>query len=196
MSATEYRRVPTGRRRFSVTDFHRMAETGIFGENDRVELLDGDLVDMAPIGPAHADVVDLITRALDRNGLGEACLLRVQNPVQLDDYSELCPDVAVVRHRRYRDAHPQPQDVLLIIEVSDRTLADDREVKAPAYAAHAIPELWIVNIPERCVEIYREPHIPERRYQNMQRVARGWVSMQQQPRVRLALSDLFSSREG
>jgi Uma2 family endonuclease len=200
MNATEYRKVPGNRRRISTADFHRMAQAGIFAENERVELINGELVDMTPIGPAHADVVDMIVknlgRALARGAVGRAHLLRVQNPVRLDDYTEVYPDVALVRQRRYNQAHPGGGDVLLVIEVSDSTLAFDRDVKMPAYAAAGIADAWIANIPQRCLEVYRDARPGERRYLSRQQVHAGAVSVLGQPEIRLGLGELFGASDG
>lgn len=196
MNATEHRKVPGRRRRLSVTDFHRMAEAGIFGESERVELIDGELVDMPPIGPAHADIVNVLVKALSRalshTCAGERYLLTVQNPVQLHQYAEVYPDAAVVRQQRYNESHPTPEDVFLIIEVSDTTLTYDREVKIPSYAACGIPEAWIINIVDRCVEVYREPDCKARRYSRRQRIRTGTVCMRGQADLKLEPSELFA----
>lgn len=145
-------------RRFSVEEYHRMAEAGVFHPAERVELIEGEVVRMAAIGSRHADCVDRLTRLLVR-GFGDAGTVRVQNPVRLDDHSEPEPDIAVVRLRPggYADRHPEPADTLLIIEVADATLALDREVKVPLHARAGIPECWIVNLQEDRIEVYRTP---------------------------------------
>lgn len=196
MNATEYRKHPGTRRRVSVADFRRMAEAGIFRESERVELIDGEMVEMPPIGPAHADAVNIIVKALGRalsggSDSGGSQLLTVQNPVQLDDCTEVYPDVAIVRDRRYSEAHPTPEDVFAVIEVSDSTLAFDRDVKIPAYAAAGIPEAWIINLPERCAEVHREPNRRDRRYTSRHVVRSGRVSLHAQPGIGLELDDLL-----
>jgi Uncharacterized protein conserved in cyanobacteria len=168
-----------------------MAETRILGEDDRVELIDGELIEMPPIGPKHADAVNYITRVFDHFVLGEDKLLTIQNPVHLDRYGEVYPDAVIVRNRRYFDAHPRPDDVFLIVEVSESTLSYDRDIKIPLYAAHGIGEVWIINVPEHCVEIYRQPRPEERRYESIQRVEHGTIAAQDMPTVTLALSELF-----
>lgn len=178
------------RRRLTVKDFHRMAEAGILGENERLELIDGELITMPPIGPKHADIVNYINRSFARH-LSDDKLVTIQNPVHLDRYGEVYPDAVIVRNRRYIDAHPAPKDVLLIIEVSDSTLGYDRGTKIPRYAAHGIGEVWLINVPEYCVERYRRPHSEEQHYEVVQRVERGTVAAQAIPEVRLALSELF-----
>ena len=192
MSATfaEDRNVSLPRYRLTVEDYHRMAEAGILGEEDRVELIEGELIQMPPIGAKHAEVVDYINDVFSRQ-VGDDKRVRIQNPVQLSDYGELYPDVTILRKRRYFDAHPGPDDVLLIMEVSDSTLAYDRDIKVPLYAAHGILEVWLINIKERCIEIYRNPSPEKRRYQSIQRIERGAITAANVPEVALSLSELF-----
>lgn len=144
--------------RFTVEEFHRMGEAGIFKEDDRVELLDGEVIQMTPIGSRHAACVGRLTRILS-DAVADSGIVWVQNPVALDDHSEPEPDVAIVRPRKdfYAQAHPGPQEVLLLIEVSDTTVEFDREVKLPLYAKAGIPEVWIVNLSDQKVEVYRQP---------------------------------------
>jgi hypothetical protein len=144
-------------RRFSVEEFHQMGAAGILDENDRVELVDGQIIEMSAIGSRHAACVARLTRRLQP--VGEAAILWVQNPVRLDRHTELVPDLALLRPRHdfYAEAHPGPGDVLLLIEVADSTLEYDRRVKVPLYARVGVPELWLVNLPERRVELFRHP---------------------------------------
>src|SRR5437899_6671746 len=142
---------------FTVSEFERMAETGILSENDRVELIEGEIIEMSPIGKSHAACVDRFTRLLSR--LDNKVILRVQGPIQLDDYSEPQPDLTLLRHRDdfYAGSLPRPADVLLVIEVADSTLDYDRFMKLPAYARAGIPEAWLANLPADRIEIYAEP---------------------------------------
>jgi len=142
---------------FTVTDFERMAETGILSENDRVELIEGEIIEMSPIGKRHAACVDRFVRLLSR--LDDRVILRVQGPIQLDDYSEPQPDLALLRPRDdfYSGSLPRPADVLLVIEVADTTLQYDRFMKLPAYARAGIPEAWLANLPADRIEMYAEP---------------------------------------
>jgi Uma2 family endonuclease len=135
-----------------------MAAAGILDEDSRVELIRGQIVDMAPIGAPHLNMVNRLTRLLPAI-LGDLGVLSVQNPVRLDDGSEPQPDVAVLKPRpeEYETATPRAADVLLVIEVAETSLDDDRAVKAPLYAGSGIPEYWIVNIVDRVVEVYRQP---------------------------------------
>ena len=152
------------RRRFTVDEYYRMAEAGILCEDDRVELIEGEIVEVAPIGSRHAACVDSLTQAFGERIAGRA-ILRVQNPVRLSARTEPEPDIVLARPRpdRYRQAHPGPEDVLLLIEVADTTLDYDRDVKLPLYAAAGIPEVWIFNLVHERLEVYREP--AEGRYQ-------------------------------
>ncbi|MBI4504649.1 MAG: Uma2 family endonuclease [Chloroflexi bacterium] len=146
------------RRRFTVDEYYRMAEAGILGEDDRVELIDGEIVEMVPIGDRHAGCVDYLTNVLARL-LGEEAQVRVQNPLRLSRYSEPQPDVMLLRPRPdfYRSGHPTPGEVLLLIEVADTSVDLDRRVKVPLYARHGIPELWVVDLAEGTVTVYRDP---------------------------------------
>ena len=146
------------RRRFTVAEYYAMADAGVLSENDRVELLDGDIIVMPPIGDWHAASVDLFTNILPPSLQGRA-IVRVQNPTRLDNNSEPQPDVMLLRWRDdfYRNGHPAPGDVLLLIEVADSSAEFDRTVKLAAYARADIPELWIVARAERRIEAYTEP---------------------------------------
>jgi Uma2 family endonuclease len=135
-----------------------MATAGILTEDSRVELIRGQIIDMAPIGAPHLNMVNRLTRLLPAI-VGDRGIISVQNPVRLDDGSEPQPDVAVLRPRpeEYETSVPCAADVLLVIEVAESSLADDRHVKAPLYAGSDIPEFWIVNLVDRVVEVYRRP---------------------------------------
>lgn len=144
------------RHRITVEEFHRMGEASIFSEDDRVELIEGEIIDMAPIGTKHAETVRKLIRIL-AGKLPSQALLDVQNPVLINSGNEPQPDVTVVRNRSYIDAHPGPEDVLLLIEVADSSLTYDRSVKIPLYARHGILEVWLVDLENRAVEVFREP---------------------------------------
>ena len=135
-----------------------MGEAGIFRQDARLELIDGEIFEMSPIGNAHAACVKFLNRFLSRLFDG-VLIIGVQDPVRLNDFSEPQPDLSLLRWRDddYREAHPTPADVLLVIEVADTTVAADRKVKVPLYARAGIAEAWLVNIPERQVEIYSDP---------------------------------------
>ena len=142
--------------RFTVHDYHRMGEAGILHEDDRVELIEGEIVEMAAIGTRHFSCVNRLTRLLVM-GVGEAAVVSVQNPVRLNEHTEPQPDITVIRPRDYTQSLPVPEDVLLLVEVSDSTIAYDRNVKLPLYARAGIGEVWIVNLPARTIEQYTDP---------------------------------------
>jgi Uma2 family endonuclease len=146
------------RRALTVAEYHRMGEVGILTERDRVELIEGELIAMSPIGSEHAGTVNALTRMLVQ-AVGERGIVAVQNPVQLDDLSEPQPDFALLKPRAddYRRAIPRANEVLLIIEIADTSLAYDRGVKRSLYARHGIPEFWIVNLTANEVEVCRAP---------------------------------------
>ena len=142
--------------RFTVHDYHRMGEAGILHEDDRVELIEGEIVEMAAIGTRHFSCVNRLTRLLVMN-VDDAAVVSVQNPVRLNEHTEPQPDVTVIRPRDYTESLPEPEDVLLLIEVSDSTLAYDRGVKLPLYARSGIREVWIVDLPGETIERYTDP---------------------------------------
>jgi len=157
-SARDPSRGAVTKRLLDVVDYHRMAEAGIFGPEERVELIEGVIVTVPPIGSEHAGLVMHLTRLLV-DAVGDRGIVNVQNPVRLSRHSEPEPDLALLRPRAdfYRTAHPTPADTLLAIEVSHPTLAYDRDVKAPLYARHGIAELWLFDVQAGCVTVYREP---------------------------------------
>lgn len=142
---------------FNVRDYYRMAEAGILRPEDRVELLEGEIVEMSPIGSPHGGTVNELSRLLVVLA-GEDAVVAIQNPLRISELSEPQPDVAILKPRsdRYRDAHPGPKDVLLLIEVADTSLDKDRG-KAALYASARIPEYWIVNLAGDCIEVHRQP---------------------------------------
>jgi len=145
-------------RLLTVDEYHKMGEAGILCEDDRVELIEGELIDMAPIGSSHASMVMWLISSLSTTLSGRA-IISPQNPVRLGERSEPQPDVTILRYRPdfYRTSHPQPKDVLLLIEVSDSTVRYDREIKVPLYAHHGIPEVWLIDLQQEHVEIYLQP---------------------------------------
>jgi Uma2 family endonuclease len=158
--------------RFSVKDYYRMAEAGVLRPGARVELLDGKIIDMSPIGPLHGGVVNRLNRLFNRRAK-DRWLIAVQNPLLLEDRSEPQPDLMLLRPAQddYESGHPEPKDVFLLIEVSDSTLETDREVKLPVYARAGIMEVWIVNLMDGSLEVYREPH--DAGYANAQTLQEG-----------------------
>ena len=154
-AAPEQTRQP---RKFTVAEYYRLAEVGILQPDERVELIAGEIIVMAPIGIRHAGEVDRLTRLFHRHG-GDQFITRVQNPIRLGEHYEPGPDLAILRFREdeYFDAHPGPDDILAVVEVSDTTLAYDREVKSKLYAAAGIPEMLLMNLPEDCLEHSTNP---------------------------------------
>lgn len=142
--------------RWTVWEYHRMADAGLLDETDRVELIEGELIDMAPIGSKHACLVDRLAESLS-GGPQAGYMVRVQNPVVLGERNEPQPDIALVRRVNYIDRHPGSDDVLLLVEVSDTTLAYDREVKLSLYARHGIPEVWLLDVNAGELSVYSEP---------------------------------------
>ena len=145
-------------RPLTVAEFHRMGEVGILGEDDRVELLEGVLTVMSPIGPRHALAVDALMRLLVA-AVGDRARVRIQNPVTLDNGSEPTPDVVVARNRwrGYPASHPGPDDVLLLVEVSDSTIRADLGAKRALYARAGIAEYWVVDLTKDVVHVHRTP---------------------------------------
>lgn len=146
------------RRLFTFAEYQRMCEAGILHEDDRVELIDGEIVQMPPVGSPHVVTVFELNYLLMR-AVGDRAVVSVQIPVQLAGNGAPEPDLALVKppRARYRAAIPSADDVLLAIEVSDTTLKYDREVKRPLYARHGIPEMWIVDLDAGAVEVCRGP---------------------------------------
>ena len=146
------------KRKLTADEYQRMGEVGILHEDDRVELLDGELYEMPPIGDGHIGRVNRFTYFFSRR-VGDQALVSVQNPIRLSEHSEPQPDIMLLRPRSdfYGTAKARPQDVLLLVEVAESSLAYDRQKKLPLYAAAGIQEMWIVNLIDRLIEVYREP---------------------------------------
>lgn len=133
-----------------------MGEVGILGEDDRVELLEGEIVEMVPIGPPHSGRVNRLNR-LFVTALGDRVVVSVQNPVRLSDFSEPQPDLLLLRPERdfYISRHPRPDDVLLVVEVAASSALFDRRVKMPLYLAAGVPQIWLVDLDAQVVEVHR-----------------------------------------
>ena len=161
--------------RYTIRDYHRMAEAEIFAPDDRMELIQGEIIDMTPIGSGHAGIVNRLNSIFSQK-TGNNLIISTQNPVVLNDFSEPQPDLALLRFREdfYTRAHPQAEDVLLIVEVADTTLQYDREVKLPLYAVAGISEVWLVDVKGKKVDIYRRPeegcYVEQKSSDNLNRV--------------------------
>jgi Uma2 family endonuclease len=144
--------------RITVDEYYRMVEVGLLAPEARVELIDGVIIDMVPIGSRHAGTVTRLDRLLSR-AVGDRAIVRVQQPVRLSRSSEPQPDVSLLRPRRddYTRAHPRAEDTLLVIEASETTLRYDREVKVPLYARHGIPEVWTIDLVGEQIHFFRSP---------------------------------------
>ena len=179
------------RRKFTIEQYHKMAESGILTEDERVELIRGEIVEMSPIGRRHAACVRRLVKLFSEK-LSQRAIVDTQNPVELSDRSEPQPDVALLQPRPdfYEARHPQPEDIFLLVEVADTTVETDRNVKIPLYAEGGISEVWLVNINEQCIEIYREP--VSTGYQNVQNFQRGQtLSIQAFPDINITVDEVL-----
>jgi Uma2 family endonuclease len=181
------------RRRFTVDEYHRMAEAGILGEDDRVELLEGEIVEMSPIGWRHQACVNRLTYGLI-TALRDRAVVQPQGPIRLGVDSEPQPDLVVLWPRAdfYAEGGPGPEDVLWLIEISDTSLRYDRDVKVPLYARYGIPEVWVVDLAEERVLVYRDPD-PAEGYRSVQALGRGArLAPRAFPDLELAVDELLA----
>lgn len=157
------------KRKISVEDYHKMIAAGILTEQDRVELINGEMIEMSPIGSKHSGTVNRLCTFFVKT-LGDQAIVSGQNPVVLSDLSEPEPDIAILHPRDdfYSRSHPQAEDVYLIIEVADSSIDYDREIKIRYYAEAGIPEYWIVDLEQRHIEAYR---FPEKDYYKIREIA-------------------------
>jgi len=160
------------KRLFTVQEYHLMIEAGVFANNDRVELIEGEIIEMAPIGTRHASCVKRLIAVFSDLERRRA-IVGVQDPIQLTERTEPQPDLVLLQPRAdyYATAHPRPSEVLLLMEVSDSTIDFDRDVKVPNYARSGIQEVWLWNLEDDCLEVYREPTVNG--YSFIQRFERG-----------------------
>jgi Uma2 family endonuclease len=179
-------------RPITVDEYYGMAETGLLEPDARVELIEGEVVHMPPIGSRHGSIMEFLDHLLDR-AVADRARVRGQLPVRLDNLSEPVPDVAVVKSRadRYTLSHPTAADVLLIVEISYSTLRCDINVKVPLYARHGIPEVWIVDLKNNQLRTYRSPS--EGRYRDTASTEHpGKTSVPGVPDVTVDLSGLLT----
>jgi Uma2 family endonuclease len=180
------------RRSITVEAYHRMGEVGIIAPDERVELIEGEVVEMAPIGSRHSGLVNRLTHVLVQ-AVANRAVVSVQNPVRLSRTSEPQPDFAVLKPRAddYQTATPRSDEVLLLVEIAESSLKYDRELKAPLYAAHAIPELWLIDVTEKVLWRYRDPQ--QDGYGRVEETEQpGKVRLTAAPDIEVDLSGLFS----
>jgi Uma2 family endonuclease len=142
----------------NVDEYYKMAEVGILKPDDRLELINGEIFKMSPIGSKHAAIVDRLARILNHL-LQSEVIIRVQNPLSFDINSEPEPDISILKYKSddYASGHPVAADVLAIIEVAGSSIRFDKEVKAPLYALHSIPEYWIIDLENNRIEVHSKP---------------------------------------
>jgi Uma2 family endonuclease len=183
--------IEVARRRFTVVEYHRMGEAGILREGDRVELIDGEIVEMTPIGSRHASCVKRLNQLFVR-ALGDRAVVSVQDPIAIPPESEPQPDLALLRPRAdfYAGGHPGPADVLLVVEVADTSAPFDRGVKIPLYARAGITEVWLVDLTTDTVEVLRRSS--GGRLADVQRHGRaGRVACEAFPDLDLSIDELL-----
>ena len=180
------------RRSITVEAYHRMGEVGIIAPDERVELIEGEVVEMAPIGSRHSGLVNRLNHLLVQ-AVANRGVVSVQNPVRLSRTSEPQPDFAVLKPRAddYQTATPRSDEVLLLVEIAESSLKYDRELKAPLYAAHAIPELWLIDVTEKVLWRYRDPQ--QDGYGRVEKTEQpGKVHLAAASDIEVDLSGLFS----
>jgi Uma2 family endonuclease len=183
--------VQTARRLFTTDEYHRMMQNGVLSEDDRVELIAGEILEMSPISSRHAACVKRLNHLLSRL-VGRRALVSVQDPIHLGAHSEPQPDVALLQPRDdfYADAHPEPEDVLLIIEVAESSQDFDRAVKLPLYARSGIPVVWLVDLQNESVQTYSQP--TPNGYSEIHQLWRGQtVTLQAFPDVSIPVNDIL-----
>ena len=193
MQTTLERREPALRHRFDVDDYYRMAEAGILSREDRVELIEGEIVDMTPIGSAHGGTTTFLTSLVAHLVADGEVLASVQGPVRLDRHNEPQPDLMLLRPRAdfYRTSHPTAADVLLLVEIADSSLAYNRGPKLALYARLGVPEVWIIDLAGRAVEVCWEPG--PKGYSKLERLTRGDVTARLVPGLVLGVSALLGA---
>ena len=179
------------RRAFTTEEYHRMGQAGILREDDRVELIEGEIIAMTPIGSKHAACVDRLNRLFSQR-MGRECIIRVQSPIRLGEHSEPQPDVALLRAHPdfYAQGHPGPEDVLLVVEVAETSAAYDLEGKLPLYSRTGIAEVLLVDLSAVGMQVHREPTAQD--YRQVRRVVRGErVTPGAFPELDLAVDDIL-----
>jgi Uma2 family endonuclease len=146
------------KRLINVEEYYKMAEVGILKADDRIELINGEIYQMSPIGSRHAAIVDHLAMRLNE-AFKHNAIVRVQNPLRIDDNNEPEPDITIIKHRPdfYAAAHPVPNEVLAVVEVAGSSLRFDKEIKTPLYASCGIPEYWIIDMDGNQLEVFSDP---------------------------------------
>jgi Uma2 family endonuclease len=180
------------RKIFTVAEYHKMIDAGVFVGNDNYELIEGEIVKKMTIGDYHISCVNRLTRLFSLQ-CGDKAIVSVQNPVVIGDISEPEPDVALLKFQEdfYASGKASAEDVLLIIEVSDTTVRYDRQTKIRIYAEAEVGEVWLVNLPRQILEVYSEPHGGKykitKKYEKNQTVSPRFV-----PEIKIKVSDIIS----
>lgn len=177
--------------RLTVEQYYKMAEVGILGIEQRTELIEGEIIEMSPIGAKHAGTINRLSRVLSPR-ISAQSIISIQNSIRLNDKSEPQPDLAILHLRDdcYTESIPTPDDVFLLIEVSDSTLKYDRDIKIPLYAKAGIPEVWIANIEEQVFEVYKS--LNQNSYEQVQNYEKGEVtSMSMLADIEIAINEVF-----
>lgn len=177
--------------RFTRADYYRLVGAGVLGEDDRVELIEGEILEMSPIGPRHTGCVKRVNALLGEMLRGRA-IISVQDPVQLNEYSEAEPDLALLELRAdyYAAGHPTPETVRLVVEIADSSLDYDQHIKAPLYARNHVQEYWLVNLVQNHLVVYRDPR--EGSYATVRVSRRGeTVSPLAFPDLQIAVADIL-----
>ena len=177
-------------RKFKVAEFYKLAEVGILSEDDRIELLDGQIMVMAPIGENHRTVVDALAEIFTDQRQGRY-RVGVQNPLRIDDENEPQPDL-VLYDRGVVARHPTPGETFLVVEVADASLGYDQRSKIPVYAVAGIKEVWIVDLIRSCIHTYRDPKSTNRDYATVSLFDKlTWVSPRDFPDIPIRLAELL-----
>jgi Uma2 family endonuclease len=176
--------------RISVDRYQKMIETGVLTKSDRVELIEGEMFEVAPIGARHAAISRRLA-AIFLRSVGDLAEVDIGGPVKLGDSSEPQPDVMLLRPHDYKAQIPEAGDVILLIEIADSTLVSDRSTKLALYARHGIAEYWIVDVAGECVELYTDPQSDAYGEKRIARGAEG-VAPRALPSVRISVRDIFS----
>jgi Uma2 family endonuclease len=161
-------------KKFSLEDYHQMINLGILKEDQLIELIKGEIVEMSPVGLKHASCVKKLNYLFYEH-LGNQAIIGVQDPIKLNDNSEPQPDLVLLKPREdfYATQHPQPEDILLLIEVADSSIEYDRNIKLPLYAENKIREVWLIDVNQKYVEVYQKPY--QNYYQNMQKLSHNSI---------------------